>query len=98
MPSLLRPYIVNSRYYAAKTGDVVIQADDSRKQNDNVTSCFRRLHELIVDAGRQAVPNETSVEQVKRVDDLQKSEKAHRRKMKEFQSKKKSARRGGDDR
>jgi peptidyl-tRNA hydrolase ICT1 len=44
------------------------------------------------------VPNETSTEQVQRVEDLQKSEKVHRRKMKEFQSKKKSARRGGDDR
>jgi peptidyl-tRNA hydrolase ICT1 len=76
----------------------VIQADDSRKQNDNVNSCFRRLHDLILEAGRQAVPNETSVEQVKRIEDLQKSEKVYRRKMKEFQSKKKSARRGGDDR
>ena len=76
----------------------MIQADDSRKQNDNVNSCFRRLHDLILEAGRQAVPNETSVEQVKRVEDLQKSEKAYRRKAKAFQSKKKSARRGGDDR
>lgn len=44
------------------------------------------------------MPNETTSEQVQRVENLQKSEKAHRRKAKEFQSKKKSARRGGDDR
>lgn len=53
---------------------------------------------MIVDAGRQAVPNETSTEQLKKVEGLQKAEKAHRRKAKEFQSKKKTARRGGDDR
>ena len=99
LPGLLHPYILNSRYHASKTGDLVIQADDSRKQNDNVNSCFKRLHELILDAGRQAVPNETSTEQIKRVQELQKSEKVHRRKMKEIQSKKKSARRsGGNDR
>ena len=98
LPGLLHPYILNSRYHASKTGDLVIQADDSRKQNDNVNSCFKRLHELILDAGRQAVPNETSTEQINRVLELQKSEKVHRRKMKEFQSKKKSARRsGGND-
>ena len=76
----------------------MIQADDSRKQNDNVTGCFRKLHELIVQAGRETVPGETSVEQTKRVEQLQKAEAAGRRKMKEFQSKKKSARRGGGGR
>lgn len=87
--------IQSSRYYAAKSNDLVIQADDSRKQTDNVNACFRKLHELIVQAGRQTVPGETSLEQSKRVEGLQKAEAAGRRKMKEFHSKKKSARRGG---
>ena len=73
----------------------MIQADDSRKQNENVNDCFRKLHELIVQAGRDAVPGETSLEQRQRVEDLQKAEVASRRKLKEFQSKRKSARRGG---
>ena len=95
IPKLLHRPIETSRYYAAKSNDVVIQADDSRKQNDNVNACFRKLHELIVQAGRQTVPGETSPEQSKRVEALQKAEAAGRRKMKEFHSKKKSARRGG---
>ncbi|RMX93404.1 hypothetical protein D0867_14217, partial [Hortaea werneckii] len=95
LPPLLRPHILASRYHAAKSSELVIQADDSRKQTENVNSAFRRLHELITDAGRQAVPGETSPEQMKRVAELQKAEAARRRKMKEFQSKKKAARRGG---
>ena len=95
LPKLLHPHVLSSRYHAAKTCDLVIQADDSRKQTDNVNACFRKLHNLILQAGREAVPGETSLEQVKRVEDLQKAEKMQRRKMKEFQSKKKSSRRGG---
>lgn len=95
IPKPLHQSIVTSRYHAAKSNDIVIQADDSRKQTDNVNACFRKLHELIVHAGRDSIPGETSQEQVKRVEQLQKAEAAGRRKMKEFQSKKKSARRGG---
>ena len=95
LPNILHPYILSSRYHAAKTSDLVIQADDSRKQGDNVNACFRKLHDLILSAGRDAVPGETSIEQVKRVEELEKKERAQRRKMKEFQSKKKGARRGG---
>ncbi|KAK3117136.1 hypothetical protein LTR53_001793 [Teratosphaeriaceae sp. CCFEE 6253] len=98
LPSLLRPHILSSRYHAAKGNDIVIQADDSRKQTDNVTACFRKLNELISQAGREAVPGETSVEQTKRVEMLQKAEAAGRRRMKEFQSKKKSTRRSGGGR
>ncbi|KAF2768510.1 hypothetical protein EJ03DRAFT_328171 [Teratosphaeria nubilosa] len=95
IPPLLHPAIKSSRYSAGKSNELVIQADDARKQNDNVNSCFKRLHELIVEAGRAAVPGETSQGQKERVEMLQKAEAAGRRRMKEFQSKKKSARRGG---
>ena len=43
-----------------------------------------------------AVPGETSEATAKRVEGLQKAEKAHRRKAKEYQSKKKGARRRDD--
>ena len=95
LPKLIRPAIVGSRYHAAKSDDVVIQADDSRKQGENVEVCFRKLHNLIVQAGRDAVPGETSPEQRKRVEDLQKAEAASRRRLKDHQSKKKGARRSG---
>ena len=48
-----------------------------------------------MEAGREAVPGETTVEQSQRVEVLKAREKAGTRRMKEFQSKKKSARRGG---
>lgn len=95
VPKVMHSPIMSSRYHAAKSSDIVIQADDSRKQNDNVNACFRKLHELIIQAGRETVPGETTPEQTKRVEQLQKAEAAGRRKMKEFQSKKKGARRGG---
>ena len=98
IPALLHPHILTSRYHAAKSHELVIQADDSRKQSDNITACFRRLHEVIVQAGKLAVPGETSVEQSKRVEGLQKAEAAGRRRLKESISRKKSARRGGGGR
>ena len=95
LPNLLRPSILSSRYHAAKSNDIVIQADDSRKQNDNVNACFRKLQELIVDAGREVIPGETSVDQARKVQGFEKADKARTRRMKEFQSKKKTARKGG---
>ena len=98
LPALLHPHILSSRYHAAKSNDLVIQADESRKQADNVEACFRKLSEVVAEAGREAVPGETSAAQGKRVEGLQKAEAAGRRRMKEMQSKKKSARRGGGGR
>ena len=95
VPPLLHRALLDSLYYASNSHDLVIQADDARKQNANVLSCFKKLHELIVDAGRQGVPGETSAEQLERVEKLQKAEAVGRRKIKEHLSKKKSARRSG---
>jgi peptidyl-tRNA hydrolase ICT1 len=95
IPKLLHPSILSSRYYAAKSSDLVIQADDSRKQAENVESCFKKLHEVIIRAGDEAVPGETSAEQSQRVVKLQKAEAAGRKKLKQYLSSKKSARRGG---
>jgi peptidyl-tRNA hydrolase ICT1 len=49
---------------------MVVQADDSRKQSDNAHSCYKRLFDAIVEAGQNAVPNETSAEQSQRVKNL----------------------------
>ncbi|EAT78030.1 hypothetical protein SNOG_14490 [Parastagonospora nodorum SN15] len=60
--------------------------------------CYRRLFDAIVEAGRHAVPNETSAEQSIRVKNLQKSDNERRLKTKKQQSSKKSSRRSrGDD-
>jgi len=46
---------------------LLIQSDDSRKQNDNVHGCFVKLHNLITEVGRELVPGETSAEQTEKV-------------------------------
>ncbi|KAI5212949.1 hypothetical protein AUEXF2481DRAFT_90446 [Aureobasidium subglaciale EXF-2481] len=93
LPVVLRPAVSKSRFSAKD--DLVIQADDSRKQAENVHRCFIKLHEMIVQVGREVVPGETSAEQVERVKKLQKAENEGRLKMKKKHSDKKSARRGG---
>lgn len=69
VPSLLHPHIRASRYVAAKSNSIVIQSDDSRKQSDNASSCYRRLLETLAAAGRN-IPGETSAEQAQRVKHL----------------------------
>ncbi|KAF1362320.1 peptidyl-tRNA hydrolase domain-containing protein [Lizonia empirigonia] len=92
VPAALHEEISRSRYVAAKSNDIVVQADDSRKQNDNAHACYRRLYDAIVDAGRIAVPNETSAEQARHVKNLQKADNERRLKNKKQASAKKSSR------
>lgn len=70
IPTALHSAIRSSRYVADRSGALIVQADDSRKQSDNAHSCYARLYQMIVEAGRNAVPGETSAEQAKRVQDL----------------------------
>lgn len=98
VPTALHREMRTSRYVAERSSAIIIQADDSRKQADNAQSCYKRLYEAIVEAGHAAVPGETSVEQAKRVKDLQRSDNERRLKGKKQHSSKKSTRRTrGDD-
>ena len=60
-----------------------------------MNACFRKLHEVILDAGRNAVPGETSVQTKKRVEGFKEAEKVRRRREKEYRSDKKAGRRSG---
>lgn len=70
VPNALHSEIRSSRYVAARSDSIIIQADDSRKQTDNALSCYARLHQVIVEAGKKALPGETSADQAKRVQTL----------------------------
>lgn len=70
IPSALHNEIKRSRYVAAKSKDLIVQSDSSRKQSDNAQSCYKRLYKSILEAGQQVVPNETSAEQMKHVKNL----------------------------
>jgi peptidyl-tRNA hydrolase ICT1 len=96
LPRLLHQPIRQSRFYAAKSDSILIQADDSRKQADNASLCFAKLHNMVTEAATMALPGETSPEQKARVKTLQKRENEQRLKMKKTHSSKKAARRGGD--
>ncbi|KAL8909172.1 MAG: hypothetical protein Q9207_000346 [Kuettlingeria erythrocarpa] len=67
VPTMLHNEIKASQYYASNSGSIIIQADSSRKQGDNVSACFAKLHDLFTNAGRTCVKGETSPEQVVRV-------------------------------
>lgn len=70
IPAALHGEIRRSRYVAARSNAIIVQADDSRKQSDNAQSCYRRIYEAIARAGQDAVPAETSAAQVQRVKQL----------------------------
>lgn len=70
VPTALHAELSRSRYVSARSSDIVVQADDSRKQNDNAHACYKRLYDAIVEAGRNAVPKETSAEQQRHVKNL----------------------------
>ena len=70
VPTALHRELRRSRYLASKSNDMVVQADESRKQNDNAHACYKRLYDAIRDAGRIAVPSETTAEQMRHVKNL----------------------------
>ena len=67
VPNILHQQIKESRFHAERSNALVIQADGSRKQGDNVEEVFTKLRDLIVAAGKKSVRGETSPEQVKKV-------------------------------
>lgn len=92
VPTFLHAGIRSSRYYADKSASLLIQSDSSRKQAQNKDSCFRKLHELLIEIGRQTVPGETSENQNIRVKGLKRAENEARLRAKKQASNKKSSR------
>ncbi|KAA8895061.1 hypothetical protein FN846DRAFT_971360 [Sphaerosporella brunnea] len=87
----------NSRHLT-KDDEIVLQADESRKQSENMQAAFHRLHQILVSSVAADVPGVTSAEQKQRVAQLQKQEAQQRRKLKSIQKDKKQSRRSrGDD-
>ncbi|KEF62054.1 uncharacterized protein A1O9_00026 [Exophiala aquamarina CBS 119918] len=92
IPTVLHKGVLSSRYCAGKSSSILIQADDSRKQQANKETCFRKLNELIAEVYSHSVPGETSEEQKQKVERLQKKEKEARLKAKKLHSSKKESR------
>ena len=92
VPAILHAGIKASRYFADNSNSLLIQADDSRKQNANKDSCFRKLDALITDVYKTTVPGETSHEQKDKVKKLRKADNESRLRSKKVQSNKKASR------
>lgn len=95
VPKILHDEIRASQYCAGGSNSLVVQADSYRKQSDNVTACFGKLHNLFITAAKACIKGETSPEQVAKVKRLQKAENEARLRSKKHHSSKKGARRSG---
>ncbi|EXJ85184.1 hypothetical protein A1O3_05859 [Capronia epimyces CBS 606.96] len=92
IPPVLHEGILASRYYAQSSSSLVIQADDSRKQQANKETCVRKLVQEIVDIYNRTIPGETSADQKDKVKRLQTAENESRLKRKKLHSSKKQSR------
>lgn len=70
VPRILHRPLRSSRYFAERSESLVIQSEESRKQAANVESCYEKLHQLLKNTARDAIPGETSQEQRDRVHKL----------------------------
>lgn len=70
IPPMVYQKLQRSRHYASNSNSLVLQADESRRQVDNVETCYRKLFDTIVETAQQVVIGETSAEQATRVQNL----------------------------
>ena len=70
LPPIVYEQLRRSRYVAARSNSILMQADGSRRQNDNLESCYRKLYQAIIEAADEVIAGETSAEQAKRVQKL----------------------------
>jgi peptidyl-tRNA hydrolase ICT1 len=60
----------NAHQYLTKDDEIVLQADENRKQSENMQAVYHRLHQILVSSVSKDVPGVTSAEQKKRVAQL----------------------------
>jgi len=94
VPPILHPRLRASRYAAERSDALVIQSDESRRQSNNVDTCFEKLHQLLEVTAKTVIPGETSWGKRERVQKLQGVQKEVRLRTKKMHSSKKSSRRG----
>ena len=70
VPKILHQQIKESRFHAQRSQALVIQADSSRRQSDNVEEAFTKLRDIIATAGKTVVRGEVSPEHIERVKKL----------------------------
>jgi len=95
IPPWARAELRKSPYFVASTNSLLVTSTTHRLQAQNVEESLRKLHQCVLSASSAAIKNEPSAEQVKRVQDLERAEKARRRVGKDRRSQVKKSRRAG---
>lgn len=70
VPEILQKPLCASRYYARSSDTIVIQAQTSRKRNENEKECHERLLRVLQSLSKDVVPGETSIQQKAKVEVL----------------------------
>lgn len=70
VPKVLFHWLKGSRFHTEKSEQLVFRSDVSRSQSDNLNACFKKLYDLIVEAGRSSIKRETPLGQVIKVKKL----------------------------
>ncbi|KAK8055012.1 hypothetical protein PG993_000239 [Apiospora rasikravindrae] len=92
LPKLLHSGLRASKYYAARTDSISIQAQTQRSRTANTDENHQKLFEELQKIYRDSVPGETSDKKRKKYEALEKQFNAERLKIKKQQSAKKTSR------
>jgi len=95
MPPWAREELRKSPYFVASTNSLLVTSSVHRSQAQNVEESLRKLHQCVLSASSVTIKNEPSAEQVKKVQDLQRADKARRRVEKDKRSQLKKSRKVG---
>lgn len=58
---------IRASSYTTKSEFIVLKAEESRKQHQNIDLCYDKLYQIVVDAGNKSLPGVTSSAQKERV-------------------------------
>lgn len=70
VPELLHEQLLANRFYAKQADAIVIQAQESRKRNENEQACRERLLNMLKGLSKDIIPGATSAKQRAKVEML----------------------------
>ncbi|KAG6901788.1 hypothetical protein C0995_007891 [Termitomyces sp. Mi166 len=98
IPAWAHAHIKENLHYVSSSKSIQIQSTVFRSQSQNIDDCLSKLHNVVLNASSADIKNEPSKEQRKRVEFLERAEKARRRQEKSYRSDvKKNRSKGGWD-
>ncbi|KAF9460362.1 hypothetical protein BDZ94DRAFT_1300001 [Collybia nuda] len=96
IPAWAQPHLKNNPHYAASTNSILIMSSVYRSQHENVEDCLSKLHDIVLATSSAPIKTEPSPEQKKRVEALERIQKARRKLEKSHRSEIKNNRKKSD--